>query len=575
MRIEPVIVTANRLTPPLHQVLGDVSVIEREDIERAGAGALADVLERLPSIQFARSGGPGTHTNVFVRGADARLTAVFIDGVRVDSQAFQGGANWQNLPLSQIERIEILRGPAASVEGSDAVAGVVQIFTRQGQQGFNPFVSTGVGSYQTRQLGAGFSGRNANWDYSLSLGRQASQGFSARTSAAFNPDSDGYAQNTLSGKLGLSLASDQRLELTLLQSQLNAQYDSDDQPQSDHHALYALQTLGLNWQSDWNAAHSSQISFSTSGDSDETQPHDNADFSVVGRRINLRMQHQYQVGAHEFTGALEQRQDNFEMVDVLRTSTTQTSAAMGYGFKHTHHSLQANVRLDRTSQLGSKNTGQLAYGYALNPQWRLNGGMASSFRVPSLYTRFSPREGNPDLRPETALNQELGLRYQQGSSTLGLVVYKTHLNDLFQLVNNRFESTAKAELKGASLSGQTQWHKTQLRFSWDTQTPRDLQTNTTLPRRARHFGNLALQTQTQGWTWGAQLHGVGKTFYNRATKTLPGYGLLHVFANKQLHKDWHFQARIDNLAARHYIVVPGYGTPARSAFLGLKWSPSS
>ena len=572
---DTIVVTANRIAQPLSQVLADVSVIERSEIEQAGAGALADVLERLGGIQFTRSGGAGAHTQVFVRGAEARFTAVFIDGVRVDSQAFLGGANWQNMPLSQIERIEILRGPAAAVYGSDAVAGVIQIFTRQGTTKFRPFVSAGWGSYQTRQSDAGFSGSNAWLDYSLSVSKQSSQGFNARKSSAFNPDADGFDQHSITGRLGLSLPNEQRLELTLAQNFLDAQYDSDDQPQSDHHALYTLQAVALNWQWHRHDGQTSQVSVSTSSDSDETRPHDSADFTTWGQRTNWLMQHQYRAGEHQFSGLLEQRQEQFQLVDVLQTTTTQTAAALGYGLARHAHTLQANVRHDRQSQFGSKNTGNLAYGYALNSQWRVSASMASAFRVPSLYARFSPIEGNPKLRPETARHQELGLRYQQAHTELGLVAYQTDLRNLFQSIDNRFESTAKAELKGASLSGQTQWRKAQLRFSWDVQNPRDLQTHTTLAGRARHFANLSLQTQTQGWTWGTELRLVGQTFYNRATHTLPGYGLLHVFANKQVHKDWHLQTRISNLANHAYGVSPNFNAPARSVFVGLKWAPSS
>ena len=181
IQLDPIVITATRTEQPLSQVLADVSVIEQEEIERAGASTVADVLERLPGVQLNRSGGQGADTSVFVSGAESRLTAVFIDGVRIDSQAFSGGANWQNLPLAQIERIEVLRGPAASVYGSDAVAGVIQIFTRKGEAGLQPSISFGTGSYQTRKSDAHLSGTHQAWDYSLSVSRQASQGFSART----------------------------------------------------------------------------------------------------------------------------------------------------------------------------------------------------------------------------------------------------------------------------------------------------------------------------------------------------------------------------------------------------------
>ena len=119
-------VTATRTTQPIGDVVADVTLIDREVIERSGAAGIADVLARVPGIEIARNGGVGNQTNVFTRGGESRHTVVLIDGVRVDSQSTSGGANWQAIPLAQIDRIEIVRGPTSAVYGSDAAAGVIQ-----------------------------------------------------------------------------------------------------------------------------------------------------------------------------------------------------------------------------------------------------------------------------------------------------------------------------------------------------------------------------------------------------------------------------------------------------------------
>lgn len=115
------------------------------------------MLARQPGIEIARNGGIGNATSVYLRGAESRFTAVYIDGVRVDSQS-TGGAQWEQIPLAQIERIEVLRGPAAAVYGSDAIGGVIQLFTRKGDGAAVPSVGVGLGSHGTRKLEAGISG---------------------------------------------------------------------------------------------------------------------------------------------------------------------------------------------------------------------------------------------------------------------------------------------------------------------------------------------------------------------------------------------------------------------------------
>ena len=152
-----IVVTATRTAQPLTDIVADLSVVDRDTIEASGATGLADVLARLPGVEISRSGGVGNASNVFLRGAEGRFTAVYIDGVRVDSQS-TGGAVWEQIPLSQIDRIEVLRGPAAAVYGSDAVGGVIQLFTKKGEGAAAPYVGVGIGTHSLRKIEAGVSG---------------------------------------------------------------------------------------------------------------------------------------------------------------------------------------------------------------------------------------------------------------------------------------------------------------------------------------------------------------------------------------------------------------------------------
>ena len=161
-------VTASRVEQPVTDVVADVSVIDRSEIELLGAGTITDLLTRLPGVQTITGADAA---RVYIRGADSRMTALYIDGVRVDTQdgaiRLGGGAPWELLSLSQVERVEVLRGPASAVYGSNAMGGVVQIFTRRGEAGIQPYASFGVSSTTTRKLSSGFSGSGQGWDYSL------------------------------------------------------------------------------------------------------------------------------------------------------------------------------------------------------------------------------------------------------------------------------------------------------------------------------------------------------------------------------------------------------------------------
>ncbi|MGV2740267.1 TonB-dependent receptor, partial [Salmonella enterica] len=130
---------------------------------------------------------------------EQRFTAVYIDGVRMDSQT-TGGAPWEAIPLGLVDRIEVLRGPAAAVYGSDAVGGVIQIFTRKGEGPAQPYVGIGAGSHGTYKAEAGVAGSAGEGgvvDYALGLEREISDGFNARPVAGQNPDKDGLRRSAL------------------------------------------------------------------------------------------------------------------------------------------------------------------------------------------------------------------------------------------------------------------------------------------------------------------------------------------------------------------------------------------
>ena len=217
------VVTATRTEQPLSDLVADVSVVDRETIENSGATGVVDVLARLPGVQIVRNGGVGNSANVFLRGAEGRFTAVYIDGVRVDSQS-TGGAVWEQIPLSQIDRIEVLRGPAAAVYGSDAIGGVVQLFTRKGEGAFAPAVGVGFGTHNTRKIEAGVSGSagvGGAFDYALGVTRAQSDGYDIRSSAGHNTDKDGYSATSGNARLGFKVNAQHRIDATLLGQTMN------------------------------------------------------------------------------------------------------------------------------------------------------------------------------------------------------------------------------------------------------------------------------------------------------------------------------------------------------------------
>jgi vitamin B12 transporter len=588
------VVTATRTEQALVDLVADVSIIDRDQIERSGATGVADVLARLPGLEMSRNGGPGNTTNLYVRGAETRFMAVFIDGVRVDTQSGSGGATWEAVPLAQIDHIEVVRGPTSAVYGSDAMGGVIQIFTRKGQGALMPYAGIGLGTYGTRKWESGFSGAQGKFDYAFGLAREASSGFNARPTSTYNPDDDGYVSESLSGRFGWQLNEAHRLEASVLSSNNDAQYDSS--LIKDDHALHLLQAKGLNWRAKWSDSYSTRVSVTESRDQYETKS--TSPSLSMTRLSGYLWQNEFRVGSHLMTAALERKVDYFEYGLTVNPSTaivrdrSQDALALGYGWRQQQHSLQLNSRHDEDSEFGGKDTGSVAYGYALTSQWRATASVGTAFRVPTLYQRFST-SGLASLQPETSRNMEAGIRYTEGSTSWGVVAYQNQVSNLITFekgqgtcpnnappisVSSRgcYFNTAQAEYAGLTISGQQRLAAVNLTASLDVQAPRDVGSGKFLARRANHHATLGLNTSIQGWSLGGDVQLSGARYdYPTSTTTvqLPGYVLLNLFAQTRITREWTALLRLNNATDTQYQLANDYATPGRSLYLGLKWAP--
>ena len=579
-----VVVTAARAPQPLTDVLADVTLIDRDQIAQSGAVTITDLLARQPGVELSRSGGPGTATGVFLRGAETRFTAVYIDGVRIDSQS-TGGAQWEQIPLSQIDRIEVLRGPAAAVYGSDAIGGVIQLFTRRGEGPARPYVAAGLGSQGTRKMEAGISGaagQDGAFDYSLGIAREISDGFDAKVSGSHNPDRDSYQSTSGNARLGLRINARHRLDATLLASRMNSGYDNSSYKASqpaDDRSLNRLRTAGLTWAAQWSHAYSTRVSVTDSVNRYETTP---SPYLTETQLRGYLWQNDFRWGVHRFSAALERREDDLQNAPIQSGRTQDALAlALGYGFNAGRHTLQLNVRHDSDSEFGGKDTGSASYGYAFAPRWRATASVGTAFRAPTLYHRFS-EYGVATLQPETSRNAELGLRYAQDRSSFSVVAYRNRVSNLISFAGagtcasafGCYANTARAQYEGVTFAGSYHLSGVQLHGSLDLQNPRDLDTGKQLARRAKRHATLGADTRIADWTLGAEVQASGRRFDNAAnTNVLGGYALFNLYASTRIARDYTLLARIDNLADKDYQLARTYATPGRTLYVGVKWAP--
>ena len=601
--LPPTVVTATRVEQPLTDVLADVTLIDEEQIRNSGAVNIADLLVRQPGLSIVRNGGPGTSTSIYTRGADREFTAVYINGVRVDGQATgggDGGAQWEAISLDQVERIEIVRGPAAAVYGSDAVAGVIQIFTKRGEgAAFSPYVGVGVGSHRTKKLEAGFSGQQGAVDYSLGAARTTSRGYDVIQNPIFmsDPDKDGYRQTSVSGTLGVQFNPQHRVELAGTHTDMDAQYDGSSYDPSmpfDDRNKNRVSTLGATWIAQWTPDYTMRFSVSES----QQRQEDSSAYSEYLTKTTLRnwlLHNEWRRGAHTLTAALERREDRaMDKTEPswgdpdLEGKRHQNAIALGWGFAQGPHTAQVNLRHDRDSEFGGQTTGSAAYGYAFAPGWRATVGVGTAFRVPTLYQRFSVY-GNPNLKPQKSRNVEVGVRYENGPHSAGVTIFHNRIRNLVSFgapgpcasFYGCFENTERATLRGITFTGATRLGRVNLSGSLDLLDPKDDTTGEMLNRRPRRQLKLAADTRVQDWTLGAEWQAASyrKDQYSDPITWAPvpvrlgGYGVLNLYASTTMARDWQLLARIDNLADKKYEYVYGYATPGRSVWVGVRWQP--
>ncbi len=177
---EMLVVSASQIDQPLSRTADSVTVIDGGDLEARQVTTLGAALAAVPGFTIARSGGPGTLTSLFPRGGESDYTLVLVDGIRAN--AFGGGLDLSQVPLGDVDRIEVVRGPQSAIYGADAIGGVVQIISRQGGAPAAHAQLEG-GSRATRRLLAGTTGEIAAWRWQAGSDYVQDEGFTGLAAA--------------------------------------------------------------------------------------------------------------------------------------------------------------------------------------------------------------------------------------------------------------------------------------------------------------------------------------------------------------------------------------------------------
>ncbi|CAB1368359.1 TonB-dependent receptor domain-containing protein [Denitratisoma oestradiolicum] len=576
--LSTIVVTASRQAQHAPDVLGDVNILTREYLDKAGQSTLSEVLARQPGLQMSANGGPGAQTGIFIRGAEARHTLVLVDGLRINS-ATTGQSALENIPLADIERVEILRGPASSLYGADALGGVIQIFTRRGEGAprFDAFAAKG--SFNTQQAEAGLRGSLNALSYSLRIGTYDTDGISSASNAAklplsYNRDRDGFSQRHFSGSLNYRLEGRDEIGLSLLKADGVNQYDAGSGNFNDRidkttasYQLFLRNHLGKDWTSLMRLGRSLD-------EGNAINATNTSRFRTVQKHFHWQNDVMLPLGIALL--AYEHNEQKVSSTTIyLVNERNIDSYLLGWSANLGSHRLQLNSRHDRNSQFGRQTTGQIGYGYQLSTAWRIKTAVGTAFNAPTFNQLYWPHDrfggGNPRLQPEMARNAEVGLDWEQEGQKLGLTLFRNRVQNLIS--GWPPANVNRAKLDGATLAYAVSFISWQLNASLDLLEARDEATHKRLPRRAEQQLQLSLGRDVGLWHLGAEWSDVGRRYDDTVNRRpMAGYSVLNAYARYRLGPELSLELRANNITDRKYETAYGYGTPGVNLFVGLRYA---
>ncbi|QWD22005.1 TonB-dependent receptor [Polynucleobacter paneuropaeus] len=622
----PIIVTATRTAKSGNDVLADYTYISREEIENSAQSSLPDLLQQQRGVQISSSGGSGNITSVYLRGTSNAQSLVLIDGVKIDSVG--GGAIWNSIPLALIDHIEIIYGPQSTFYGSDAMGGVIQIFTKKGGGPTQLEASAGYGSYNTSITSAvlsGSLGKESGTTYSLGISQENSAGFNTVASnnthykggqnysttypSPYPTTPTGFTRLGATGSIASTWAQGQEMGLKIFASKNNWQY-----PNNEYSSGNPETDIGVNQLSIFTAYSKNkltdiwssyvQISNSTNtGQSLTSQSND----KLVTPAYDYLWQNDLKLGTDKVQVLLERNMQYANMdnsayqtgctysasgcanINISQLRTTD-SIAGAYELKRDDHLATIAVRNDNISSYGSKATYSAAYGYFLTKELRTNINYGTGFRAPAFNDLYYPGYGNPNLKPESNRNVEGGIHYETQQYGVHLTAYQNRIENFIVPINcpSTCDNPANysgsyptnfslVQIKGASLGVDGRFEKLTLKASADAMSTVDQNTGLDVPNRANWVGNLLADYKIQKFNFGSNITLTGPRWggvnsdQTANTYSMPSYTLVGIYGSYEIEKNLSTFIRWNNVFNSQYQTSYGYANAGSNVFVGLRY----
>jgi vitamin B12 transporter len=586
-----VIVTASRVPEPEDQAFFSTTVLTRADIEASQALSVQELLAGLAGINIDNAGGLGQQSSVFIRGTDSDHTLLLIDGVRVGS-ATLGSAPWQIIPPEQIDHIEVVRGPLSTLYGSDAVGGVIQIFTRQaGEPGVTLGGSAGSGSFDTHEFSGYLAARGPQAWGSLAGDILTTRGISACLpsgfAGCFDPSPaqvpDGFQNRSASATAGARLSDQLTATADLLYTHGWTAFDGagfDDRLEFQEKVFGAH--LDASLSDSWHLRL--MAGRDVDAERDFLDPVPVGTFDSTRNSASLQLDGKLSAALRLISGV------DYEEVRVdSDTPFAVTARTTRAAFADLHAtwgqwSALAGARFENNEQFGRHWTENLGLNRKLGDGVRFTATWGTAFRAPSFDELYFPGFGNPSLRPETSQSYEAGLDGDAGALKWSVHAYQTSVDELIAVDPQTFlpQNINKSRIRGVELQGD--WHNRDWAIGGQVSPMEALnlspgaEYDNLLNRRSKQNASLSVRrllpaaTDGTSGSIGVVTRWQGRR-YDDLANTLPmgGYLTVDLLTQWALGSAWTVEARAANLLDRSYQTAAYFAQPGRSYSVTIRY----
>jgi len=576
------IISASNTPQTLNQITANASVVTAMEIEERGYTTVAQAINSLAGISLVSNGGLGQTTSVYMRGMDSKHILVLIDGVRVNDVTGLSGAPFADVMLSDVARIEVIKGAQSGVWGADASAGVINIISKSAQIGTHGSLYAEAGSYSTKKVAATLSHKAENFYIKLATSVVDTDGFSSQSpkgEAVENYENDGYTNTTATLKAGYSFDSNNKIDISHTMIESEGDYDTFDDPNgiAESKTNDSFSFINFHHIDSFNEldVYIKQSTFDREYTGDYEYDGDIIEYGVKSKIVYnesdfLLVGAEYKESTHE-----NELNSQYDSQALFLTNVNTFN-----GFIGGKTILTESIRIDTYSDFENKVTGKIGFKHFVE---EIEGLVASAnygtaYTAPTLYQLYAPAGdwgpiGNSELTPESIQSLDVSIAYEGFSVTY----FNNEIEDMIGFRDGYVNIDGTSTIKGYELEYQGEVIDdtlVTLAYTWLDAQDIDGKELGGRPKESLKFAVDYYGIESLHFGLNGQYVGKRVEYdYLGDFKAQTGkYTVVNLVANYDIRPDIKLSMRIENLTDELYQMIDGYATPARSAYVGIKAS---